>query len=190
VLVVVGRIGRAHGLRGEVSIDVRTDEPETRFAPGSVVMTDTGRAGSARAKANDSRPGLIPKELTVATVRWHQTRLLVRFEGFDDRTAAESIQGISLNVNIDPTQRPAADDEFYDVELEGMSVSTQDGLAVGVVTEVLHLPGQDLLAVKKSNDVEILIPFVSELVPTIDRDARLIVVRDPGGLIDDAEAEQ
>jgi 16S rRNA processing protein RimM len=190
VLVVVGRIGRAHGLRGEVSIDVRTDEPETRFAPGSVVLTDTGRAGSARAKANDARPGAIPKELTVASARWHQKRLLVRFEGFDDRTKAESIQGISLNIDIDPSQHPSDEDEFYDVELEGMTVVTDDGTEVGVVSEVLHLPAQDLLAVKKLDGAVILIPFVSELVPSVDRQTRRIVVHDPGGLIDEAEAEQ
>jgi len=189
VLVVVGRIGRAHGLRGEVSIDVRTDEPETRFAPGSVLLTDTGRAGSARANANAAKPMAIPATLTVESVRWHSSRLLVRFEGFADRTAAENIQGISLNVDVDPTHRPADDDEFYDVELENMMVVDDTGASVGTVVEVLHLPGQDLLAVKRVDGVEILIPFVAELVPTIDRESRVIVVHDPGGLLDDTEAE-
>ncbi len=189
MLVVVGRIGRAHGLRGEVSIDVRTDEPETRFAPGSVLLTDTGRAGSARSKANAAKTTAIPAALTVATVRWHSSRLLVRFEGYDDRTAAESIQGISVNVEVDPANRPADDDEFYDIELEVMTVVDEAGATVGVVEEILHLPGQDLLSVRRDDGGEVLVPFVTELVPIIEREARRIVVRDPGGLLDDSEAE-
>jgi len=188
VLVVVGRIGRAHGLRGEVSIDVRTDEPETRFAPGAVVMTAPGRAGSVRpASAANAK---MPKTLTVDTVRWHSSRLLVRFEGINDRTDAEAIQGLSLTVDVDPTLTTGDDDEFYDVELEGMTVMTTDGETVGTVSEVLHLSAQDLLAIKKLDGAEALVPFVKELVPSVDRDTRIIVVADPGGLLNEEEADE
>lgn len=188
MLVVVGRIGRAHGLRGEVAIDVRTDEPETRFAPGSVLLTAPGRTGSVRPAA--ATKSVTPKTLTVQASRWHSSRLLVRFEGVDDRTKAEAIQGLSLTIDLDPAAPTGSEDEFYDIELEGMQVVTSDGSAVGTLASVLHLPAQDLLAITKPDGTEVLVPFVKELVPSVNRATRTIVVVDPGGLLDDSEAEQ
>ena len=97
--VVVGRIGRAHGIRGEVSVEPRTDEPDRRFADGAVLDTRSPR-GSA--PTGPERPAT----LTVAQSRWHQSRLLVRFAEVDDRTAAEALRGLSLVVRIDQTRSP------------------------------------------------------------------------------------
>ena len=169
--VVVARIGRALGVRGDVLIDVRTDEPERRFRVGAdLLVADSERA------------------LRIESVRDHSGRLCVHFVGFDDRTAAESLTGLLLEVDRDPAERPEDPDEFYDDALLGLAVVTEDDERVGTVAEVLHLPAQDVLAVRAAaDDREILIPFVSEIVPVVDIDAGRIVVRPPEGLLD-AEA--
>lgn len=169
--VVVARIGRALGVRGDVLIDVRTDEPERRFRVGAdLLVADSERA------------------LRIESVRDHSGRLCVHFVGFDDRTAAESLTGLLLEVDRDPAERPEDPDEFYDDALLGLAVVTEDDERVGTVAEVLHLPAQDVLAVRSAaDDREILIPFVSEIVPVVDIDAGRIVVRPPEGLLD-AEA--
>jgi 16S rRNA processing protein RimM len=170
MLLVVGRVGRAHGLRGEVSVEVRTDEPEVRFAPGSVLATQPAEAGP----------------LTVAAARWHSGRLLVSFHQVADRGAAELLRGVLLLVDAGDDSRPADPDEYYDHQLAGLPVVTTTGTRVGEVAEVLHLPSQDVLAVRRTDGREVLIPFVAQLVPTVDLDARRVVVDPPGGLIDDA----
>jgi 16S rRNA processing protein RimM len=171
--VVVGRIGRPHGILGQVSVEVRTDEPERRLAPGTTVATDPESAGP----------------LTIADGRVHSGRLLLRFEGYDDRTAAERLRGILLVAEIDPDERPADPEEFYDHQLVGLAVQTVAGAALGVVAEILHLPGQDVLAVRREDGREVLVPFVSELVPTVDVDGGRVVVDPPPGLVDDDEPD-
>ena len=168
--VVVGRIGRAHGIRGEVSVELRTDEPERRFAVGSVLRTPVkGRA------------------LTVAAVRPHGGRLLVTFAEAGDRTAAEALRGTTLVVDVDGSERPDDPDEFYDHQLIGLRVRTTDGQVVGTVVELRHLPAQDLLEVRRDDDDDtdpVLVPFVRELVPEIDLDAGWLVVAALPGLLD------
>jgi len=189
VLVVVGRIGRAHGLRGDVSIEVHTDEPETRFAPGAVLLTAPQAAGSGRSTPSmPARPNA-PKTLTVESTRWHSSRLLARFVGVEDRTAAEALQGLMLQIDVDPAAAPEDSDEFYDIELEGMTV-VADGVEVGTIHEVLHLPGQEVLVMHRTGGGEVLIPFVSEIVPDVDRASRRLTLADPGGLLDESEAEE
>ncbi len=166
--VVVGRIGRAHGIRGEVSVEPRTDEPERRFAPGSSVL-----AGS--------------RTLTIVTARHHSGRLLVRFQGVDDRTAAEGLRGTRLEVEIDPDVLPEDPDEFYDHQLEGLEVR-RDGEAVGTVAEVVHLPAQDLLLVR-IDDREVYVPFVTEIVPVVDVRGGFVEVVDVPGLLDPEGAD-
>jgi 16S rRNA processing protein RimM len=166
--VVVGRVGKAHGLRGEVSVEVRTDEPEIRFAAGSVLVADPGSAGP----------------LTVAGARWHRGRLLLSFAEVADRSAADGLRGVLLLAEISEDERPEDPDEFYDHQLAGLPVVTTTGGQVGVIAEVLHLPSQDLLAVRTAEGREVLIPFVAQLVPTVDLAARRVVVDPPAGLID------
>lgn len=165
--VVVGRIGRPHGIRGEVTVEPRTDEPDERFAPGAVLLatTPTGR-------------------LEVERAHWHSGRLLVSFTGVHDRNAAEALRGVILEVDRDDAAVPDDPDEFYDSALIGCRVTTLDGRDVGEVTEVAHLPAQDLLVVDGPYG-EVLIPFVEEIVPTIEPANRSVVIDPPPGLIEE-----
>jgi len=196
--VIVGRIGRPHGIRGEAVIGVRTDEPDLRFAVGSVLdvertlARDTGdRAGQGAEPAGG--------QLTVASARWHSGQLLVGFAGITDRTTAGELTGSWLTVDSGQLPDSADPDEFRDHELIGMAVRTVDGDAVGVVTDVLHY-GQDLLVIRRdpassaaSNGAspagECLVPFVKAIVPDVDIKARVIVIDPPPGLIDPAQSD-
>jgi 16S rRNA processing protein RimM len=169
VQLVVGRIGRAHGIKGDVAVEVRTDEPELRLAPGAVLATEPAATGP----------------LTIATGRVHSGRLLLRFEGVADRTAAEALRNTLLIAEVDPEELPEDPEEFYDHQLIGMDVVTAAGTAVGEVAEVLHLPSQDLLRVERPGGGEALIPFVTEIVPEIDLTEQRITVTPPPGLIDE-----
>lgn len=165
--VVVGRIGRPHGIRGEVTVEPRTDEPEERFAPGNVLCVD----------------GPV-QQLTVERVHWHSGRLLVTFEGVVDRNGAEALRGLLLEVERDAAETPDDPEEFYDSALVGCTVVGLDGAPIGSVRDVVHLPAQDLLDVTVSDGRSVLVPFVEEMVPTVDLQARRIVIDPPPGLLD------
>lgn len=171
--LVVGRIGRAHGIKGQVTVEVRTDEPELRLAPGAVLLTEPASAGP----------------LTVADGRVHSGRLLLHFKGVDDRNGAEALRGTMLIAEIDPEERPEDPDEYYDHQLIGLAVVLADGTPVGELTEIAHLPSQELLTVKRPDGSEVLVPFVTEIVPEIDMERRRIVLTPPPGLINTDEAE-
>jgi 16S rRNA processing protein RimM len=147
-----------------------TDEPDHRYADGTVLKTSDN------------------KTLTVATSKWHSGRFVVHFEGIEDRTAAESLRGQTLTIDVDPTELPEDPDEFYDHQLVGLKVKLEDGSLVGVVGEVIHLPSQDLLSVKREGDTEVLIPFVLEFVPEIDLDTKSVTITPPPGLLNELEA--
>ncbi len=171
--VVVARIGRPHGLHGEVSVEVRTDDPEGRFAPGTTVRTDPASAGP----------------LTITDGRVHSGRLLLTFDGYADRGAAEGLRNVLLVADVDPSQRLDDPDEFLDSQLLGLDVRTVGGADVGELVEVLHLPGQDVLAVRRPDSTEVLVPFVAAIVPTVDLDAGVVVVDPPPGLLADVPDE-
>lgn len=167
--LVIGRIGRPHGIRGEVTVDVRTDDPGSRFPPGAELATDPAGSGP----------------LLIEQARWHSGTLLLRFAGVGDRSAAEELRGIWLVV--DPTDvPPSADpDEFHDQELIGLSVVTKEGTAVGSIIEIRHF-GQDLLVVRRDGGGETLVPFVTALVPEVDIPGGRVVIDPPPGLLDEA----
>ncbi|MCK8436003.1 ribosome maturation factor RimM [Streptomyces sp. D2-8] len=167
--LVVERIGRAHGIKGEVTVEVRTDEPELRLGPGAVLTTDPAAAGP----------------LTIATGRVHSGRLLLRFEGVGDRTGAEALRNTLLIAEIDPEEMPEGEDEYYDHQLMDLDVVTADGTEVGRITEISHLPSQDLFIVERPDGSEVLIPFVEEIVTEIDLEEQKAVITPPPGLIDD-----
>jgi 16S rRNA processing protein RimM len=169
--LVVGRIGRPHGLKGEVSVEPRTDEPERRFANGSVLQTQRHRPGSA-----------VATPLTVQDHRWHSGRLLVTFEEISGRDAAEEARGTLLVVPVDPAETPEDPEEFYDHQLVGLTVEDGDGLGLGTVTAVEHGAGQDLLHIDVGGE-DVLFPFVTALVPVVDVPGRRIVVDDRPGLL-------
>jgi 16S rRNA processing protein RimM len=177
--VVVGRIGRPHGVRGEVTVELRTDEPDRRFTDGAVLTVRTA-------------PGRPPAEhatLTVASTRWHQERLLVRFEELDGRDSAERARDWLLEVLVPTDATPAEDDEYYDFQIVGLQVVTEDGAPAGTVKAVLHPGAQDLLVVAREGQEDALVPFVSALVPEVDLAGGRVVVADRPGLLSPAEDE-
>ncbi|MGW8762139.1 ribosome maturation factor RimM [Streptomyces sp. NPDC055815] len=167
--LVVARVGRAHGIKGEVTVEVRTDEPELRLGPGAVLRTDPASAGP----------------LTIESGRVHSGRLLLRFEGVRDRTAAEALRNILLIAEVDPTELPEEEDEYYDHQLIDLDVVLVDGTEIGVITEISHLPSQDLFIVERPDGTELMIPFVGEIVTEIDLEEQRAVIDPPPGLIDD-----
>ncbi|MFF7983719.1 ribosome maturation factor RimM [Streptomyces sp. NPDC007901] len=167
--LVVARIGRAHGIKGEVTVEVRTDEPELRLGPGAVLATDPAGVGP----------------LTIETGRVHSGRLLLRFEGVKDRTGAEALRNTLLIAEIDPEELPEGEDEYYDHQLMDLDVVTVDGTEVGRITEISHLPSQDLFIVERPDGSEVMIPFVEEIVTEIDLAEQKAVIAPPPGLIDD-----
>jgi len=171
VQVTVGRIGRPHGIRGDVVVGVRTDEPELRFARGSRLDTDPADVGP----------------LTVAAIKWHSGELLVRFEDIGDRDAAAELRGTWLTVDSATIAPPADPDEFRDADLVGLSVRTLDGTPVGTVDDVLH-SGQDVLVIKSPDGRDIMIPFVKPLVPEVDVPGGYLAINPPEGLLNLEEA--
>ena len=172
--LVVGRITRPHGVRGELVVEVRTDDPELRLAAGAVLATEPGAAGP----------------VTVARARWHSGRLLVQFEGVADRTEADQFRGVLLLVDSAELEDIADPDEFRDHQLIGLAVRTLAGEDVGEVTDVLHY-GQDLLVVTGTGEragAEIMIPFVSAIVPEVDLAAGELRIAPPPGLLDPQDA--
>ncbi|MCB5182381.1 ribosome maturation factor RimM [Streptomyces antimicrobicus] len=167
--LVVGRVGRAHGIKGEVTVEVRTDEPELRLGPGAVLQTEPASAGP----------------LTIEAGRVHSGRLLLRFEGVKDRNAAEALRNTLLIAEVDPSELPEDEDEYYDHQLMDLDVVLADGTEIGRITEISHLPSQDLFIVEREDGSEVMIPFVQEIVTEIDLENQRAVIDPPPGLIDD-----
>src|SRR3712207_917838 len=172
--VVVARIGRPHGVRGEVSVELRTDEPERRFADGAVL--DLRPPGGRPASGDLAR-------LTVTASRTHQDRLLVSFAEVQDRSGAERLRGALLVTDV-RGEAPADPEEFYDHQLVGLEVVTVDGIASGTVAEVVHTGAQDLLVVRRPGREDALVPFVAALVPEVDLVAGRVTVADRPGLLE------
>ena len=154
MLVVVGRIGRPHGIRGEVTVEVRTDLPE--------------RAGP----------------LTVAAARWHSGRLLLSVAGVADRNGAEALRGVVLSAEVPDDEVSDDPEEYFDHQLRGLRVRLATGDVVGEIADVVHLPGQDLLAITRPERRELLLPFVAEFVPDIDVPSGWVTIEPPAGLLD------
>jgi 16S rRNA processing protein RimM len=170
VELTVGRVVKAHGVGGEVVVEIRTDDPATRFAPGNALRAKSSRGGEERTFVIDQ-------------AREHGGRLLVRLAGVDDRDAADALRG-SLFV-VDSDELPPIDepDTYYDHQLEGLSVRTTAGLEVGVVAEVLHTAAGELLAVRRDSG-EVLVPFVGAIVTSVSLDDGLIEIDPPDGLLE------
>ena len=174
--VVVGRLGRPQGLRGEVTVEVRTDEPEVRLGIGAELLVRSADLGAP--------PEGLPATLTVSTARMQSGRLILGFDGFADRSAAERLRDVLVAVAVDPSERPADPEEFYDHQLVGLAVVTVSAEQLGAVVDVLHLPSQDVLVVRSERRGEVLIPFTAGIVPTVDLVVGQVVVDPPTGLLD------
>ncbi|MDV6012808.1 ribosome maturation factor RimM [Haloechinothrix sp. LS1_15] len=191
--VVVGRVAKAHGVRGELAVDVRTDAPDERFADGAVLAvrrTDSARVRPSHGRDDTHRTdhsGSVgddgPRTLTVAQARPHGQRLLIRFEEVTSREAADRLRGCLLVVDTADLPPPEDPDEFHDHQLIGLDVGLTDGSSVGSVRDVVHGPGSDLLVVA-TGDREVLVPFVHAIVPVVDLDERRIVLDPPEGLLE------
>lgn len=156
----VGRIGRAHGILGEATIEVRTDDAATRFALGSSLETDSNGV------------------LVVESVRVHNGILLLAFAGHTDRNAVEKLRDVLLYADVDINAPGEDEDDYHVLQLIGCSAALQDGTVLGVVEDVLNLPGQDVLVIQTQSG-EVLIPFVRALVPEVDILAKTLTVIPP-----------
>jgi 16S rRNA processing protein RimM len=170
--VVVGRIGRPHGVRGLATVEVRTDDPDLRFAPGRVLATDPAERGP----------------LTVVDRRWHSGTLLLQLAGpsgevYDTREAVDALRNTLLLVPVADLPEIEDPDSFYDHQLVGLQARLPDHTVVGEVTAVRH-EAQDLLVVRRPDAADALIPFVSAIVPTVDPVGGFLVVDPPEGLLD------
>lgn len=168
VEVIVGRVGRAHGIKGAVSIDVRTDEPGRRFVRGAVLRRGDGG------------------ELVLGSVDWQRGKLLVTFVGQPDRTAVEALRGVELLVDVPADEEPSEPEEYFDRQLVGLRVLDGGGAEVGTVADVLHLPAQDVLQLDTPTG-ERLVPFVKALVPEVDLAAGTVTLAPVEGLLEDLE---
>lgn len=170
--VVVGRIGRPHGVRGLATVEVRTDDPDLRFAPGRVLITDP--------------PGRGP--LTVTGKKWHSGTLLLQLAGpdgeiYDVRETVETLRNTLLLVPVAELPVIEDPDSFYDHQLVGLTARLTDGTVIGEVTAVRH-EAQDLLVIRREAAPEALVPFVSAIVPSVDLDGGFLVVDPPEGLLE------
>ena len=168
-LLVVGRIGKPQGIKGEVTVEVRTDDPEQRFAEGARLLTDPPDRGP----------------LLVETARSQNGRLMIGFSGVLDRNDAELLRGTLLQVDARTLPPPEDEDEYHDHVLRGMAAVLLGGAPLGEVVDVLHLPHGDVLVVRRAdNAAEVLVPFVRAMVPEVDVATRTLVVDPPPGLLD------
>jgi len=170
--VVVGRLGRPHGVHGLVTVEVRTDDPDLRFAPGEVLRTDPASRGP----------------LTVMGRKWHSGTLLLQLaaasgEIFGTREEVETLRNTLLLVPVADLPQIEDPDSYYDHQLVGLTVRLPDDSVVGEVTAIRH-EAQDLLVVRRPDAPEALIPFVSAIVPAVDVAAGHLVVDPPEGLLD------
>lgn len=172
MLLTVGRIVRPHGLRGEVVVEVSTDEPAERYAVGATLATDGAAGGAA------------PTTLTVEAGRPHHGRLIVAFREVPDRDAAERLRGVRLQVDSDSVPPPAEPDEFHDHQLVGLAAVTPAGEPLGEVVRVDHPPAADRLVVALPDGRTTLVPFVAAIVPEVDLAGGRVVIDPPPGLLD------
>jgi 16S rRNA processing protein RimM len=169
--LVVGRVVKAHGITGELAVDVRTDDPDTRFAPGATLRARPSRGGPQR-------------EYVIESAREHSGRLLVRLEGVADRDTAEALRGNIFLVDTEDLPPIDDPDEFYDHQLEGLAVVTVDGRVVGNVNEVLHTAAGELLSVTSQAGGEVLVPFVAAIVTEVSLQNQTIEIDPPDGLLE------
>ena len=166
--LVIGRVLRAHGIRGEVVVEVTTDEPDVRYAAGVVLATEPADRGP----------------LTIEAARPHQGRLIVGFAGVPDRDAAEALRGVRLCVESAELPPPTDPDEYHDFQLIGLRAVDLAGDELGEVTAVRHGPGAELLVLSRPAGGTALVPFVKAIVPSVDLAGGRVVLTPPEGLLD------
>ncbi len=172
----VGRLVKAHGLKGALKLELYTDDPDGRFVPGATFTLQVPEHSQWHGRT-----------VTVREFRWMNSHPVVFFEGVDDRNAADTLVRAILWIEQDE-DAPDEPDAWYDHQLVGLDV-VRDGVVVGKVARVDHFPAQDLLVVSTGDD-EVLVPFVSAIVPEVDVEGGRVVVTPPAGLFEELpEAE-
>lgn len=166
-LIAVGRIGPPRGVRGDVFVQPFTDEPERRFAVGTVLVTDPAGRGP----------------LTVDGLNLSGSKMVLRFAGFDDRVAVESLRGVQLMIPASAREPIEDPDEFYTSDLVGLAARTASGTALGRVTDVIDIAGADYLVLDVAG-TERLVPFVAAIVPTVSVADGFVEIDPPEGLFD------
>lgn len=175
----VGRLVKAHGLKGALKLELYTDDPDGRFTPGAVFTLQVPVSSPWHGKT-----------VTVREFRWMNSHPVVFLDDIEDRDAAESIVRAILWIDNDADSAPVEEDAWYDHQLVGLSV-VRDGSVVGTVARVDHLPAQDLLIVRPTGeDREVLVPFVKAIVPDVDMAAGRITVTPPAGLFEDLPVDE
>jgi 16S rRNA processing protein RimM len=168
----VGRLLKAHGLKGAIKLELYTDSPETRFKKGAVLELQVPEASPWHGKT-----------VTVSELRWYNTMPVLFLDGITDRTQAESLVRAILLVEIDQNETTDEPDAWYDHQLIGLAVY-RDGSEIGKVLRVEHLPAQDLLVINHQ-DSEVMLPFVSQFVPLVDVKSGRLEITPPGGLFEE-----
>lgn len=166
--LVIGRIGRPHGLGGEVTVEVRTDAVDLRYAPGTLLTTDPAGRGPLR----------------VSGTRTINGRLVVAFADVADRTAAEALRDTLLVVDAASSPPLPDPQEYWDHQLIGLTAVDPAGEVIGELADVLHPPGSDLLAIRRPEGTEVLVPFVAAFVPNVDPGGGQVVLDLPTGLLE------
>lgn len=172
----VGRLTKAHGLKGALKLELFTDEPDKRFVPGATFTL----------QVPDDSPWQ-GKTLTLTDIRWFNGKPVGFFEGVADRQTAESLARAILWIDVDAAESPDEPDAWYDHQLVGLKV-VRNGEQVGKVARIEHFPAQDLLVVATASG-EVMVPFVSAIVPSVDIASQTVVVAPPGGLFEDLPDE-
>lgn len=169
--VTIATIGKAHGLRGEVSLILRTDQPEERLQDGTVfeIAADEGA-----------------RTLTIVSTRLQQGRWYAKFAEVSSRTDAEALRGAVLSLEIDLEEEAEEDpDAWYPSDLKGLAVRHVDGRELGTVLDLELHPAQDLLIVRGLDGRRVMLPFVEALVPEVDVEGGIVLADPPGGLFED-----
>ncbi|MBM7825671.1 16S rRNA processing protein RimM [Arcanobacterium pluranimalium] len=167
--LIVAIIGAAHGLKGEVKLDVRTDSPQRRLHTGAALETEPADVGP----------------LTVLKTREYKGMTFARFEGINDRTTAESLRGVQLVIETD--EDDVEEDAWYSHELVGLEALDPDGYELGIVVGLQPMPAQDLLLVREPDGRIAQVPFVHEIVTEVDIDDHCVIIDAPAGLFSDDE---
>ena len=163
----VARIGKPHGIRGEVTVQVLTDAPGDRFVPGTQFIVEPASAGP----------------LTVISARWNKDILLLAFDEIETRNEAETLRGAKLFIETEEIGADDDDEGWYEHELAGLDVRVGANV-VGKVSGLHTMPVQDLLVVTTADGTEVLIPFVEQIVPEVNVGEKYVLVTQPPGLFE------
>ena len=188
--VRVARIGKPHGVRGEVTVELFTDDPQARFATGSVLSTRPARSSRGAQSGGPRQEPLRVEQLTVAGSKWNKAVLVARFQEIADRNAAEAARGMELYAEVEDL--PLEDDEWHQDDLLGLTAvdASREEAPIGSVAALIQGSAQDLLEITPSGGGRpVLVPFVTEIVPEVDLDRGVVLVTPPPGLLELSEGE-